>query len=53
MDLNNVDEATRMVETIINLKREKIVDKEEALCAIKKVPHYSELFRGVGRRIVR
>ena len=43
MKLNNVDEATRMVETLLNLKREQIITKKQAAEAIKKVPHYSEV----------
>jgi len=43
MEFNNVDEATRMVEELLNLKRENLISKEEALVAIKKVPHYSEV----------
>ena len=37
------DEATRMVESTLNMYREKLITKEEALSAIKKVPFYSEL----------
>jgi len=43
MKLNNVDEATRMVETILNLKREKVLTKKEVKEAIKKIPIYEEV----------
>lgn len=42
MELNNADEATRMVEELLNLKREGIISKEETLAAVKKIPKYSE-----------
>ena len=38
------DEATRQVETILNLEREKVITVEEARAAVKKVQYYSELF---------
>jgi len=45
MDLHNVDEATRMVETLLNLKREKVLTAAEVLAAMKKVPFYEEVLR--------
>jgi hypothetical protein len=38
----SVGEATHVVHTILNMEVNKIISKEEALKAIKKVPHYSE-----------
>ena len=43
MKLNNVDEATRMVEAILNLKREKVLTKKEVKEAIKKMPFYEDV----------
>lgn len=37
------DEATRMVESTLNMYREKLITKEEAVVAIKKVPYYSDI----------
>jgi hypothetical protein len=37
------DEATRMVESTLNMYREKLITKEEAVAAIKKVPYYSDI----------
>ena len=39
------DEATRMVETILNLKREKVVTDAEARAAVEKVPFYSDVLK--------
>ena len=39
----SVDEATRVVQEIINMQENGMISKEDAFAAIKKVPHYSEL----------
>jgi uncharacterized membrane protein len=37
------DEATRMVESILNMYRENLITKEDAVYAVKKIPYYSEI----------
>ena len=39
----SADEATRMAETLLNLKREDVITKEECLAAIKKLDSYSKV----------
>jgi len=43
MELNNVDEATRIIEALLSLKHEKVLTAAEALAAMKKVPFYKEV----------
>jgi hypothetical protein len=39
----SLDEATRMVESTLNMYREKLITKEQAVAAINKVPYYKEI----------
>ena len=39
----SVDEATRVVQEILNMLVQGVITKKAALVAIKKVPHYTEL----------
>ena len=39
----SVDEATRVVQEILSMEVNQIITKEQALVAIKKVPHCADL----------
>ena len=39
------DEATHFVETIISLKREQIITKEEARDALSRIRYYSDIVK--------
>ena len=43
MKISNVDEATRVVQEILNMEVQKIITKEQAIVAIKKVEYYKDL----------
>lgn len=43
MQLNNVDEATRMCQEIRMLKSDDLITEEEAKAAVKRVPFYKEV----------
>jgi len=43
MKLNNVDEATRIAQQILNMQVQKVISRKQALAAIKKLEFYKEL----------
>jgi len=43
MKLNNVDEATRVVQEVLNMEVQKVITKKQALAAIKKVELYKDI----------
>jgi len=43
MKLNNVDEATRVVESILKLRHQGVLSKKEAIAAVKRVEYYKDL----------
>jgi len=43
MKLNNIDEATRVVQEILNMQVQGVLSKKQALAAIKRVEFYKEL----------
>ena len=43
MKPTNVDEATRVVQEILNMEVQKVMTKKQALAAIKKVEFYKEI----------
>ncbi len=43
MKLANVDEATRVVQEILNMLVQRVITKKQALTAIKKVEFYAEI----------
>jgi hypothetical protein len=43
MKLSNVDEATRVVQEILNMELQKVITKKQAIAAIKKVEYYKDI----------
>ena len=41
----NADEATRVVESLLNLKREKIITQKEVRVALNNIPIYSDIIK--------
>jgi hypothetical protein len=39
----SIDEATRVVQEILNMQANNIITEEQALAAIMRVPHYTEI----------
>jgi len=39
----STDEATRMVETLLSLKREDVITAEEVKSALKKIEYYKDV----------
>ena len=47
------DEATRQVETLLNLKREKILTDAEVKDALTRVSYYSDIVKAAQSRMAR
>ena len=43
MKLSNIDEATRVVQEILNMEIQKVITKKQAIAAIKKVDYYKDI----------